>query len=100
MIQPHALQAVSQLRPDKDTVATSPLDSHTRQYYIRIVPGMTFESVLRSIPSAFGLVEYFDLEWWHVDALRDAERKSQVSVMTIPTPAPPPTLVAYASDSE
>lgn len=100
MVQPHALQAVSQLRPDKDAVATSPLDSHTRQYYIRIMPGMTFDSVLRSIPSAFGLVEYFDLEWWHVDALRDAERKSQVSVMTIPTPAPPPTLVAYASDSE
>ena len=100
MVQPHALQAVSQLRPDKDTVAKSPLHSNTRQHYIRIMPGMTFESVLRSMPSAFGLVEYFDLEWWHMDALRDAEHKNQVNIMTIHTPAPPPTLVAYASDSE
>lgn len=83
MVPPHVLHAVSQLRSDKDSVPTSPLAPNAHHYYAHVIPGVTFDTLLRSLPASFGIVEYFDLEWWHIESLRDAERRGQVQFVPL-----------------
>jgi len=54
-----------------------------RQYYVRIEPGLTFERVLRCIPTAYGIVEFFELEIWDIEACRDAERRNHVCILPL-----------------
>ena len=54
-----------------------------RQCYVRIEPGLSFEKVLRSIPTAYGIVEFFELEIWDIEACRDAERRNHVCILPL-----------------
>lgn len=83
IVPSHVLDAVSQLRPDKNDVAKSPGSSTLRQCYVRIEPGLSFEKVLRSIPTAYGIVEFFELEIWDIEACRDAERRNHVCILPL-----------------
>ncbi|KOS15627.1 hypothetical protein Malapachy_2396 [Malassezia pachydermatis] len=121
LVPQHILDQVSQLRADPSTVVDSPLTSSTTQYYVLVPSEMDLLTLIRRIPSEFGMVEFADLELWHTEALTMAERRGQVVLLplgpapstptdtTTPAPTSPeavklaamPTLVAYtSSDSE
>ena len=50
---------------------------------------MTLDTLLRSLPAGFGIVEYLQVAIWPAQTLAVAERRGQVQLHPLQVPAPP-----------
>lgn len=94
MVPQHVLDQVSQLRADDTDAVESPWTAAVHQHYVQVPPAMRLDTLLRSLPAEYGVVEHAVLMLWPKDALSLAVRRGQVTVLPLmataqaATPAP------------
>lgn len=130
LVPQHVLDHVSQLCSDTPPVTGPAAFPNTVQHYVEVPVTMTLDTLLRSLPANFGIVEFPEVSIWPTQVLNVAQRRGQVQLHPLqaepvkqdlpkdnvstkapsppvapePQPMPPEqapvTLVAYADSSD
>lgn len=89
LVPQHILDSVSQLRPDTQPVATMATLPSTVPHFVEVPLSLSLDTLLRSLPAGFGIVEFLELTVWPSEALGPAQRRGQVQLHPLQEPAPP-----------
>lgn len=89
LVPQHVLDNVSQLRHDTQPKESAANLSNTVQHFVEVPMSMTLDTLLRSLPAGFGIVEYLQVAIWPAQTLAVAERRGQVQLHPLQVPAPP-----------
>ncbi|WFD18534.1 Box C/D snoRNA accumulation [Malassezia caprae] len=88
LVPQHVLDHVSQLRPDTQPMESAVDLSNTVQHFVEVPMSMSLDTLLRSLPAGFGIVEFLEVALWPAQALVVAQRRGQIQLHPLQEPAP------------
>lgn len=93
LVPQHILETVAKLHGGTSAPPTAAADEalawSSRAMYVEVPSTATVEWVLRSLPEAYGIVEFVELELWPKDAFATAERRGRAQLIPLGAYRPP-----------